>query len=107
MDELDDTRRPSKPQERKKPRKLSERYLENSALHYLKRYSATVDGVRRVMMRRVNRSLKEHGGDKAQAVAWASFCAASSGATPLRRSFCEMTRALRPDARSEWARVSA
>ena len=26
--------------------------------------------MRRVMMRRVNRSLKEHGGDKAQAVAW-------------------------------------
>ena len=69
MDEHDD-RRPAKPHERKKPRKLSERYLENSALHYLKRYSATVDGVRRVMMRRVNRSLKEHGGDKAEAVAW-------------------------------------
>ena len=70
MDELDDDRRPSKPKERKRPRKLSERYLENSALHYLKRYSATVDQVRRVMMRRVNRSLKEHGGDKAQAIGW-------------------------------------
>jgi regulatory protein len=70
VDELDDDRRPAKPKERKRPRKLSERYLENSALHYLKRYSATVSGVRRVMMRRINRSLKEHGGDKAQAIGW-------------------------------------
>ncbi len=70
MDELDDDRRPAKPRERKRPRKVTPRYLENSALHYLKRYSATVDQVRRVMMRRVNRSLKEHGGDKAEAVGW-------------------------------------
>ena len=69
MDELDD-RRPAKPKERKRPRKVSERYLENSALHYLERYSATVSQVRRVMMRRIHRSLKEHGGDKAEAVAW-------------------------------------
>jgi len=58
------------PGERKKPRKISPRYLENSALHYLKRYSSTVSQVRRVMLRKVNRSLREHGGDKDQAVLW-------------------------------------
>ena len=30
---------------RKKPRKITEKYLENAAMFYLQRYSATVAGV--------------------------------------------------------------
>lgn len=55
---------------RKKPRKVSPRYLENAALHYLKRYSATVGQLKRVLGRRVDRSLRAHGGDRAEALGW-------------------------------------
>lgn len=54
----------------KVPRKVSPRYLENSALYYLKRYSATVKGLKRVMMRKASRSLRHHGGDREQVVKW-------------------------------------
>jgi regulatory protein len=55
---------------RKQPRKVSARYLENAALHYLKRYSATVSQLRRVLGRRVDRSLRVHGGERAEALQW-------------------------------------
>ncbi len=55
---------------RKKPRKVSPRYLENAALHYLKRYAATVSQLKRVLVRRVDRSLRVHGGDRAEALGW-------------------------------------
>ncbi|RKG73141.1 regulatory protein RecX [Corallococcus terminator] len=63
----DRRREPRKP---KPPRKVSARYLENAALHYLKRYAATVSQLKRVLMRRVDRSVKFHGGDRAEAVGW-------------------------------------
>jgi regulatory protein len=52
------------------PRKLTARSLENAALHYLKRYSATAAGVRAVLLRRVDRALRVHGGDRAVAQGW-------------------------------------
>lgn len=55
---------------RRRPKKLSASYLENSALYYLQRYSASVAQVRRVMLRKVERSLAEHGGDREEALAW-------------------------------------
>jgi regulatory protein len=55
---------------RKRPRKVSPRYLENAALHYLKRYAATVSQLKRVLLRRVDRSLRVHGGDRAEALGW-------------------------------------
>lgn len=55
---------------RKRPRKISPRYLENAALYYLKRYSATVAQLRRVLLRKVDRSLREHGGERAEAAGW-------------------------------------
>lgn len=61
--------RPSGPRQ-KQPRKVSERYLENAALHYLKRYAATVSQLKRVLLRRVDRSLRFHGGDRAEALRW-------------------------------------
>lgn len=54
----------------KRPRKVSPRYLENAALHYLRRYAATVNQLRRVLTRKVDRSLKFHGGDRSEALAW-------------------------------------
>lgn len=58
------------PYKRKQPRKISPRYLENSALHYLKRYSSTVAQLRRVMMRKIDRSTRAHGGDRGEAITW-------------------------------------
>jgi len=71
MDEPKDAQRgkPSGPR-KKQPRKVSPRYLENAALHYLKRYSATVSQLKRVLLRRVDRSLRFHGGDRAEAAGW-------------------------------------
>ena len=48
----------------KKPRKISAKYLENAALFYLQRYSATVAGVRRAMVRKIDRSVRSHGGTR-------------------------------------------
>ncbi|RKH17707.1 RecX family transcriptional regulator [Corallococcus sp. CA047B] len=65
-----DGERRREPRKPKPPRKVSPRYLENAALHYLKRYAATVSQLKRVLMRRVDRSVKFHGGDRAEAVGW-------------------------------------
>lgn len=65
-----DRARPGPPTKRKQPRKVSARYLENAALHYLKRYSATVSQLRQVLMRRVDRSVRFHGGERTEAVGW-------------------------------------
>jgi regulatory protein len=54
----------------RRPRKVSPRYLENAALHYLKRYAAPVSQLKRVLVRRVDRSLRVHGGDRAEALGW-------------------------------------
>lgn len=48
---------------RKIPRKISARSLENAALHYLARFSAPSAHLRRVLLRRVDRSIRVHGGD--------------------------------------------
>ena len=55
---------------RQVPRKLSERSLENAALHHLRRYAASTAQLRRVLMRRVDRSLRVHGGDRDEAARW-------------------------------------
>ena len=61
----------TKRRERKKPRKILPRYLENAALFYLKRYSATASQLKRVLLRKVDRSFRVHaGGDKAEASGW-------------------------------------
>ncbi|RYZ43120.1 MAG: RecX family transcriptional regulator [Myxococcaceae bacterium] len=65
-----DGERRREPRKPKPPRKVSPRYLENAALHYLKRYAATVSQLKRVLMRRVDRSVKFHGGDRVEAVGW-------------------------------------
>jgi regulatory protein len=49
---------------------VSPRYLENAALHYLKRYAATASQLKRVLARRVERSVRVHGGDRSEALRW-------------------------------------
>lgn len=52
--------------ERKVPRKVSAQSLENAALFYLARFSAPSAQLRRVLLRRVDRSVKAHGTDAAE-----------------------------------------
>jgi len=53
------------------PRKATPRSLENAALHYVGRFAATAESLRRVLMRRVERSARAHGTNRAEAAAWA------------------------------------
>ena len=51
-------------------REVTERRLNNVALHYLSRYSATTDSLRKVLMRRVVASARAHGTDPEEGTAW-------------------------------------
>lgn len=48
----------------KAPSKISPSYLENAALHYLERFSSSSANLRRVLMRKVDRSLAHWGGER-------------------------------------------
>ena len=50
----------SKPRQ---PKRISKSSLENAALFYLERFSASAEGLRRVLLRRVDRAAKVHGDD--------------------------------------------
>lgn len=59
---------PNKP---KAPRKISEKYLRNSGLHYLKRFTASSSHFKTVMMRKIDKSCRWHTDlDKQQCVKW-------------------------------------
>ncbi|MDD9876552.1 MAG: RecX family transcriptional regulator [Magnetovibrio sp.] len=70
----DDPKTPGKASKKKAgrrgPRKVTEKRLENVALHYLGRYSASAESLRRVLMRRVRRSAEAHGTDAEEAAQW-------------------------------------
>jgi len=51
------------------PRKVTARSLENAALFYLQRFSTSAENLRRVLMRRVERSAHAHGTDQAEGAA--------------------------------------
>ncbi len=51
--------KPSKRKQRK-PRKISQTYLENSSLYYLERFASSAANFRRVMLRKVKRSCDFH-----------------------------------------------
>ncbi len=53
-----------------KPREVTEKRLNNVALHYLFRYSATTASLRKVLMRRVAASAHAHGTDPEEGAAW-------------------------------------
>ncbi len=48
---------------KRSPRKATPKYLENAALYYLSRYATSAANLRRVMMRKVDRSARFHGTD--------------------------------------------
>ena len=52
--------------ERKAPKKATARHLENVALWYLQRFAASADSLRRVLMRRVEKSARAHDTDRAE-----------------------------------------
>jgi len=51
---------------RKRPRVITKRYLERAAGFYLERYPTSTYNLRRVLMRKVDRSLYVHGGDRSE-----------------------------------------
>lgn len=48
------------------PKRISKNALENAALFYLERFSASAETLRRVLLRRVERAAKVHGDDPAE-----------------------------------------
>ena len=52
---------------RKQPKKATPAYLERAALFYLDRYATSAENLRRVLQRKVLRSLRAHGGDPEEA----------------------------------------
>jgi regulatory protein len=53
----------------KKPRKATPRSLHNAALFYLERFSTSAENLRRVLIRRVERSARVHETDRAEGLA--------------------------------------
>lgn len=70
---------------------LTKAYLERAALHYLERYASSVEGLRRVLLRRVDKAAREDRGDPAQAAPWVEEIVARFAASGLvdDRSFAE------------------
>ncbi len=56
---------------RKRPKKVTPDYLERAAVFYLERYSSSAENLRRVLDRKVRRSIQEHGvPEAAEAAQW-------------------------------------
>lgn len=53
----------------KAPPRVTPSYLENAALHYLERFAASSAGLRRVMLRKIDRSVAHWGGERADHLA--------------------------------------
>lgn len=51
------------------PPRITPSYLENAALHYLERFAASSAGLRRVLLRKVDRSVAHWGGERADHLA--------------------------------------
>lgn len=54
---------------RRGPRRATARYLENAALYYLQRFASSSANLRRVLMRKVDRSARFHGTDPGEGAA--------------------------------------
>jgi len=54
---------------RRGPRRATAKHLENAALHYLERFASSAAHLKRVLMRRVERSARVHGTDRAEGAA--------------------------------------
>jgi len=56
--------------ERPPPKRVTPQYLENAALHYLERFASSAANLRRVLMRKVDRSAQAHGTDREEGARW-------------------------------------
>lgn len=56
--------------QRKPPRKVTPAYLERAALAYLERFAASAESLRRVLLRRVEKSARAHDTDREEGAAW-------------------------------------
>jgi regulatory protein len=54
--------------ERRPPPKITASYIENAALHYLERFASSTANLKRVLMRKVDRSLAHWGGERPEAL---------------------------------------
>lgn len=61
---------PGMGRERREPRRVTPQYLENAALHYLERFASSAANLRRMLMRKVDLSVRAHGTDRAEAAGW-------------------------------------
>ena len=52
------------------PRRITKASLENIALHYLERFASSAENLRRVLLRRVERSARFHEEDPTEATGW-------------------------------------
>lgn len=75
----------------KKRGPLTKAYLERAALHYLERYASSVEGLRRVLMRRVDKAAREDRCDPAEATPWVEEVVARFASSGIvdDRSFAE------------------
>ena len=79
------------PSRTKKRGPLTKAYLERAALHYLERYASSVEGLRRVLMRRVDKAAREDRCDPDEAAPWVDEVVARYAASGIvdDRSFAE------------------
>lgn len=66
----DSDERQAKSKQRRQPRRITPAYLERAALFYLERYVTSEANLRRVLRRKIKRSLEVHGGDLEEAERW-------------------------------------
>ena len=65
MEDSADRKKPA----RRQPKKATARHLENVALWYLQRFAASADSLRKVLMRRVEKSARAHDTDREEGAA--------------------------------------
>ncbi len=61
---------PASARQKAVPRKMTRKRLTNIATYHLERFSTTAARLRQVLMRRIDRSIRVHGGDRDEMVAW-------------------------------------
>ena len=69
-DGTDGAQKNAKTRKRRGPRKATKSHLENAALHYLSRFATSSENLRRVLMRRIERSARHHGTDADEGAEW-------------------------------------
>jgi len=97
---------PRRPRRRKPPREVDPDYLRRVAIWYLERWDAPPAGLRRILMKRVRRSVQAHGTDPEQAATWVDTVVTEATAAGLVSDdrFAEQTvRRWRASGKSERA----